>query len=59
MITDLSEREKPNLKDFLRKIERGQIASILSDDDMTRVQVTKPGGAVTQTYRDNHAEVTF
>ena len=55
MITDLSERGKPNLKDFLQKIERGQIASTLRDDDMTRLQGTKPGAAVYQTSIDNHA----
>ena len=55
MITDLPERGKASLKDFLQKIERGQIASTLPDDDMTRLQGTKPGAAVYQTSIDNHA----
>ena len=59
MITDLPERGKASLKDFLQKIERGQIASTLPDDDMTWLQGTKPRAAVTQTYSDNQAEVTF
>ena len=54
MTTDQSERRKPNLKDFLQNIERGQIASTLPDDDMTQLQGTKPGAAVTRTYSDNH-----
>ena len=59
MITDLSERGKPSLKDYLQKIERDQIASTLPDDDVTRLQGTKPGAAAHQTSGDNHAEVTF
>ena len=41
VITDLSERRKLNLKDFLQKIERKQIASTLSDN-MTQLQVPNP-----------------
>ena len=47
------------MKEFLTKLERGQIANTLPKDDMIRLQGTKPGAAVTQTYSDNHAEVTF
>ena len=58
MITDLFERGKPNLNDFFQKIERGQIASTLPEDDMTQLQGTKPGAAVTRTHSDHHAEVS-
>ena len=54
MITDLSERGKPSLKDYLQKIERDQIASTLPEDDMT-LQGTKPGAVVTRAYSDTLA----
>ena len=50
MITDLPERGKASLKDFLQKIEEAKLRARLG---------TKPGAAVTQTYSDNQAEVTF
>ena len=46
MITDLSERRKANLKDFLQTTERAQIGStFIPDDDMIQLQGTKPGTA--------------
>ena len=50
VITDLPERGKASLKDFLQKIEEAKLRARLG---------TKPGAAVTQTYSDNQAEVTF